>query len=111
MSIVFEKKSTKFSGKDVIHDFSAAGQDAEEETTVSFAEMTDDVLKAYIETGEPFDKAGGYGIQARTWQGCKVCHCKEMIWKPKQLTAIDQAVGCLLVNAIQGNYQNVARLF
>ena len=54
-----------------------------EETTVSFAEMTDDVLKAYIETGEPFDKAGGYGIQA---------------------------VGCLLVNAIQGNYQNVVGL-
>ena len=36
----------------------------EEETGVSFAELTDDQLKAYIETGEPFDKAGGYGIQA-----------------------------------------------
>ena len=38
---------------------------AKEETLVSFAEMKDEELKAYIETGEPFDKAGGYGIQAR----------------------------------------------
>ena len=37
----------------------------EEETLVSFAEMKDEELKAYIETGEPFDKAGGYGIQVR----------------------------------------------
>jgi predicted house-cleaning NTP pyrophosphatase (Maf/HAM1 superfamily) len=27
--------------------------------------MKDEELKAYIETGEPFDKAGGYGIQVR----------------------------------------------
>lgn len=54
-----------------------------EETLVSFAEMKDEELKAYIETGEPFDKAGGYGIQA---------------------------VGCLLVTGIQGNYQNVVGL-
>ncbi len=25
--------------------------------------VNDDVLKAYIESGEPLDKAGGYGIQ------------------------------------------------
>lgn len=38
---------------------------SEEETSVSFAQLTDEELKGYIETGEPFDKAGAYGIQAR----------------------------------------------
>jgi len=36
-----------------------------ETTRVKFAPMTDDEMKAYIATGEPFDKAGGYGIQGR----------------------------------------------
>ena len=36
---------------------------AEEITRVSFAPLSDDEIAAYIATGEPFDKAGGYGIQ------------------------------------------------
>lgn len=44
---------------------------AKEETTVSFAELKDEELKAYIDSGEPFDKAGGYGIQARKGQEVK----------------------------------------
>ena len=32
-------------------------------TIVRFAELSPDLIRAYIETGEPFDKAGGYGIQ------------------------------------------------
>jgi len=36
---------------------------AHEVTRVRFAELTEDELNWYIETGEPFDKAGGYGIQ------------------------------------------------
>lgn len=32
-------------------------------TNVTFDEMDDENIQAYIETGEPFDKAGGYGIQ------------------------------------------------
>jgi len=36
-----------------------------EKTRVKFAPMTDAEISAYIATGEPFDKAGGYGIQGR----------------------------------------------
>lgn len=34
-----------------------------ETTRVEFAELEDEEIDAYIATGEPFDKAGGYGIQ------------------------------------------------
>lgn len=30
---------------------------------VSFAPLTDDMIRAYCNTSEPYDKAGGYGIQ------------------------------------------------
>ena len=30
---------------------------------VEFFELTDEEIKAYIETGDPMDKAGAYGIQ------------------------------------------------
>eukprot|EP01044_Picomonas_judraskeda_P010648 COSAG03_NODE_1387_length_4188_cov_2.499389_3_plen_203_part_00 len=33
-------------------------------TEVEFAELSEAEIAAYIATGEPFDKAGGYGIQA-----------------------------------------------
>lgn len=35
-----------------------------EETSVEFVNMTPEQIWEYIETGEPFDKAGGYGIQS-----------------------------------------------
>jgi len=34
-----------------------------EKTEVVFWELTDDDIHSYISTGEPFDKAGSYGIQ------------------------------------------------
>ena len=36
---------------------------AVEEVGVTFRELTDDDIQRYIETGEPMDKAGAYGIQ------------------------------------------------
>ena len=32
-------------------------------TQVSFRKLSDEIIEAYVATGEPFDKAGGYGIQ------------------------------------------------
>jgi len=32
-------------------------------TNVRFRRMSEDVLRAYVATGEPMDKAGAYGIQ------------------------------------------------
>jgi septum formation protein len=39
-------------------------QDAAE-TVVRFTELTDDEIHTYVASGEPMDKAGGYGIQGR----------------------------------------------
>jgi septum formation protein len=54
-----------------------------EATQVEFFPLTDDEITAYIATGEPFDKAGGYGIQEK---------------------------GALLVKGITGDYFNVMGL-
>ncbi|XP_063609610.1 dTTP/UTP pyrophosphatase-like [Penaeus indicus] len=51
-----------------------------ETTTVNFATLSPQVINAYIDTGEPMDKAGGYGIQA---------------------------LGGMLIEGIQGDYYNV----
>jgi len=34
-----------------------------DEADVTFVSMTDDEINEYLDTGEPFDKAGAYGIQ------------------------------------------------
>ena len=54
-----------------------------EATTVNFAALTDSEINSYIDSGEPFDKAGGYGIQG---------------------------IGCFLVTSINGDYYNVMGL-
>jgi tetrapyrrole methylase family protein/MazG family protein len=54
-----------------------------EETTVEFHELSDSEIAAYIDTGEPFDKAGAYGIQEK---------------------------GMLLVKQIRGDFYNVMGL-
>lgn len=54
-----------------------------EKTDVEFYNISDDEAENYIKTGEPFDKAGGYGIQGR---------------------------GALFVKSISGDYFNVVGL-
>ena len=39
-----------------------------EETRVTFTTLTDAAMQAYVDTGEPMDKAGGYGIQGMAAQ-------------------------------------------
>jgi len=53
------------SSGDELHSFVAS-------TDVSFRPLTDNEIHAYIATGEPFDKAGAYGIQEGA--GCFVEH-------------------------------------
>ena len=38
---------------------------AAEETAVFFRELSDAEIKAYVQTGDPMDKAGAYGVQGR----------------------------------------------
>jgi septum formation protein len=54
-----------------------------EETEVTFWELSEDDIYTYLDTGEPFDKAGAYGIQG---------------------------FGSLLVKEIKGDYFNVVGL-
>lgn len=53
------------------------------ETKVTFRELDDMLINAYVESGDPMDKAGGYGIQT---------------------------AGALLVEKIEGDYYNVMGL-
>ena len=54
-----------------------------EATDVVFRTLTPEEITAYVDTGEPMDKAGAYGIQGR---------------------------GCVLVEQIRGDYYNVMGL-
>lgn len=60
-----------FSGVAVVYREPGAAADAEpqqlvfaEETSVTFATLSAATIEAYVDSGEPMDKAGGYGIQA-----------------------------------------------
>ncbi|MGN7388444.1 Maf family protein [Sporosarcina sp. SAFN-015] len=53
------------------------------ETKVTFKKLDEQLLQAYVDSGDPMDKAGGYGIQT---------------------------AGALLVDKIEGDYLNVVGL-
>ena len=54
-----------------------------EKTVVRFRKLSDDLIRKYVSTGEPMDKAGAYGIQA---------------------------LGSILVDSINGDFFNVVGL-
>ncbi|XP_055965612.1 probable bifunctional dTTP/UTP pyrophosphatase/methyltransferase protein [Sorex fumeus] len=64
------KEHSVFTGVVIVHCHSSDGRlDTEvteffEETRVKFSQLSEDLLWDYINSGEPMDKAGGYGIQA-----------------------------------------------
>ncbi|MDN4607142.1 Maf family protein [Sporosarcina highlanderae] len=71
---VFTGVSVLGAGKEII--FSV-------ETKVAFKALDEQLIKAYVDSGDPMDKAGGYGIQT---------------------------AGVLLVDKIEGDYSNVVGL-
>ena len=42
---------------------STAGAEGADETKVSFLQLNDEAIEAYVASGLPFGKAGAYGIQ------------------------------------------------
>lgn len=57
--------STHFVYSAVCVKFNDRMEDAMSETTVRFKQLSDDEIRRYVATGEPFDKAGAYGIQGK----------------------------------------------
>ncbi|KAJ7319652.1 hypothetical protein JRQ81_019163 [Phrynocephalus forsythii] len=64
------KEHSVFTGVVIVHCSNKGNQletevtDFYEETKVKFSELSEELLWEYIHSGEPMDKAGGYGIQA-----------------------------------------------
>ncbi|KAJ1117996.1 hypothetical protein NDU88_006191 [Pleurodeles waltl] len=65
------KEHSVFTGVAIVHCTILKGNQVEtevldfyEETKVKFADLSEELLWDYVHSGEPMDKAGGYGIQA-----------------------------------------------
>lgn len=54
-----------YTGIALVDKVSGGQEVAAEVTMVKFKELTDGEIRAYLATGEPFDKAGAYAIQGR----------------------------------------------
>ena len=52
-----------YSGVVVFHSDTMAEMSFYEKTIVKMGNLTPEMIRAYIATGDPMDKAGGYGIQ------------------------------------------------
>jgi septum formation protein len=70
-------------GFSVCHLGKKKGDQKTVETTVKVKDLTPDEIEWYVQTGEPFDKAGGYAIQG---------------------------IGSFMVKSIRGSYTNVVGL-
>jgi septum formation protein len=73
-----------YTGLALVHLSTTRRMVVHETTDVFFAEMDDDEIAAYVETGSPLDKAGAYGIQDDR--------------------------GALFIRRIEGDYYNVVGL-
>lgn len=62
-------------------------------TCVSFADWPEDMLRAYVDTGEPLDKAGAYGIQGR---GAFLAERIEGSWSTVVGLPVSQTIRALL---------------
>ena len=74
---------TVYTGVTVINTMTGNRKTFYEATDVTFFDIPDDELRCYVESGEPMDKAGAYGIQGK---------------------------GAFLVERIEGDYYNVVGL-
>lgn len=54
---------TVYTGIALLHPATARAHTAFEATRVTFADLSEDEIWAYVATGSPMDKAGAYGIQ------------------------------------------------
>ena len=61
MRMLSDRRHSVISGIAVI--YRGKRVSAHEETEVEFRSLTDAEIEAYVSTDEPYDKAGGYGIQ------------------------------------------------
>ncbi len=74
---------------------------------IKMRNFTDEDIIRYVETGDPFDKAGGYGIQHQGFQpvkqfshcfanvmGLPLCHLTRMLQQLEQQLAVDIATNC-----------------
>lgn len=77
------KKHSVFTAFTIIDTFSQKVTSRVVESQVKFKQLSQKEIDTYIETGEPFDKAGGYGVQG---------------------------IGSVLVEKIDGDYFNVVGL-
>ncbi len=81
LSLLSGTKHSVFTGVAIVKD--GKTHSFTEETNVKFFDLSEKEIEDYIATGEPFDKAGAYGIQE---------------------------LGALLVEGIDGDYYNVMGL-
>ncbi len=83
LSLLSGKTHTVYTGVALVQAPSGQAKCNYAKTEVTFKHLSPAIIDSYVSTGEPMDKAGGYGIQGR---------------------------GALLVKSIEGDYFNVVGL-